>query len=646
MVNKCKNAEKLFQIVFDLLPDPTILMDSDSTILAANECFLDTFGLRLEEVPGINFLKLIRTGEVEEEQIREFIKTGMNTDRAIRFEAFVPTGVDSGMWAIIDTRFFRYEGKNIYITVLNNISEQKTQEENLRLSEGKIRTFFDNANDLILSVTADGKISYANQKWMDILGYHKEDWPQLNISDIVHKDERAHIFSVLSRVEQGEKLEFVETIFKTRDGHDVYVEGNVDGCFEYQKFIATRGIFRDITRRKMVEETYRLLVLNFPVPIYILRNGVFCFVNPQFQTDTGYSENELIGQPSMNLVHPDDRLAVRSNAVTLLKSRKVSNYEYRIVCKNGNIRWVVETIISIPYAKGRAVLGTLVDLTERKIIETALEKANERLKEIDRLKDNFLSMVSHELRTPLTSIQSFTDILLKYDENKETRQEFLGIIKEESERLTRLINDFLDISKIQAGRMQWKTAELSIAEVIQSAVSAAKGLIESARLELKIDIQPDLPQVLGDRDRLIQVITNLLGNAYKFTPEGGRITLKARTDNEDRDMVIVSLTDTGAGIAPENYQLIFESFGRVGQAVKDRPKGTGLGLSICKKIIENYRGKIWVESTLGRGSTFFFTLPAVKRNPITLSASPIFSGVQGVKEIDSGLAKQSGTGGN
>jgi PAS domain S-box-containing protein len=259
------------------------------------------------------------------------------------------------------------------------------------------------------------------------------------------------------------------------------------------------------------------------------------------------------------------------------------------------------------------------DITERKKVQEQQEIANRRLIELDKLKDEFVSMVSHELRTPLASIMSFVDILISYPEDKTTQQEFLCIIKDESERLTRLVNDFLDISKIQAGRMEWKTVELPIEEVIQSAVIASRSLIDKAKLHLRVEVEPNLPHVLGDKDRLIQVITNLVGNAYKYTPEGGNITLKAWLNQEDasiRDSLAISISDTGRGIPTENLPCIFESFGRVGETIKDRPKGTGLGLSICKKIIENHGGKIWVESTLGQGTTFFFTLP-VANEPST-----------------------------
>jgi len=266
------------------------------------------------------------------------------------------------------------------------------------------------------------------------------------------------------------------------------------------------------------------------------------------------------------------------------------------------------------------------EVTERKQVEEALEQkmeelqaAHKELQELDQMKDFFLSTVSHELRTPLTSIKSFAEILLSYeDEDKETQREFLTIINDESDRLTRLINDFLDLSKIKAGRMQWETVKLAIPEVIEISINATHALFAQKDLRADVDLGPDLPPISADKDRLVQVVTNLLSNAIKFTPEGGEIRVRAQIfkDGEAEgvsDMIRVGVSDTGIGIAPEDLEKVFEKFKQVGDTLTDRPKGTGLGLPICKEIVEYHGGRIWAESEPGKGSTFYFTLPAMEK---------------------------------
>lgn len=253
---------------------------------------------------------------------------------------------------------------------------------------------------------------------------------------------------------------------------------------------------------------------------------------------------------------------------------------------------------------------------------------NKRLHELDQMKSDFLSTVSHELRTPLTSILGFSKIIDKRlastifpqitsDDKKIKRavrqvRDNVGIIISESERLTRLINDVLDLSKMEAGKVEWQVEPLSLAEVIEGAISATTSLFAQKDLKLIKEIPKDLPLVKGDRDRLVQTVINLISNAVKFTDEGS-ITCRAEytgnTLNENNE-IIVSVIDTGTGISREYQEKVFEKFKQAGDTLTDKPKGTGLGLPICKQIVEQHGGKIRVESQPGKGTSFVFTIPA------------------------------------
>lgn len=242
-------------------------------------------------------------------------------------------------------------------------------------------------------------------------------------------------------------------------------------------------------------------------------------------------------------------------------------------------------------------------------------------KEIDQMKTDFISTVSHELRTPLTSVLGFAKLigkkledvifpLLPTDDKKvqrATRQvsDNIGIILTEGQRLTKLINELLDVAKMEAGKIDWKEEPLTVQELIDRAMSATTALFEQKELEAIKDIQPDLPGLIGDKDRLIQVMINLISNSIKFTKKGS-VTCKA---NLIGDEIKVSIIDTGIGISPEDQPKVFEKFKQVGDTLTDKPQGTGLGLPICKQIVEHHGGKIWVESEIGKGSTFSFTLP-------------------------------------
>jgi len=237
----------------------------------------------------------------------------------------------------------------------------------------------------------------------------------------------------------------------------------------------------------------------------------------------------------------------------------------------------------------------------------SLSEAQEHLVEIDRNKTRFISGVSHELRAPLSSIRSFSEILLSYEDiDDDTRKEFLGIINKESERLTQLTKDILDMVKMESGKMEWHIDTVDIAELVRSAVKIMLPVAKSkgVALETKLPEQSITP-IRGDANRLLQVILNLISNAVKFT-EQGKIVVGAE---EMPDEMKIHVTDTGEGIYPEERDKIFEEFYRIGDDLHGRPAGSGLGLSISKKIVESHGGKIEVESELGKGSTFFFTLP-------------------------------------
>ncbi len=244
----------------------------------------------------------------------------------------------------------------------------------------------------------------------------------------------------------------------------------------------------------------------------------------------------------------------------------------------------------------------------------------------DRAKSAFLASVSHELRTPLTSVLGFAKVIKKKmdaiaptivnSDPKVARaieqmNTNLDIIVSEGSRLTALINDVLDLAKIESGKIEWHMRPVSIKDVVEQSVSATSSLFESKNLPVVLDIADDLPEVIGDHDRLVQVVINLLSNAAKFTPAGSVTCRVRRADGH----LLVSVIDTGIGIDQADFDKVFEQFVQVGNTLTDKPKGTGLGLSICKQIVEHHGGKIWVESELGKGSNFSFTLPVEPARP-------------------------------
>jgi len=237
-----------------------------------------------------------------------------------------------------------------------------------------------------------------------------------------------------------------------------------------------------------------------------------------------------------------------------------------------------------------------------------LRAANERLKELDRLKDDFVSTVTHELRTPLTSIRAFTEILLDDpDVEPAQRRKFLGIITKEAERLTRLINEVLDLAKIESGKADWVESGVDMKEVIADTLAAMDQVFNEKNIKVEARLPDKVPTVTADLDRMIQVMLNLLSNAAKFCDStSGRVEIELT----ERDGALrVDVHDNGRGVRPEEHEAIFSKFHQVGDTLTGKPQGSGLGLHISRQIVEHFGGRMWVDSHPGTGARFSFTLP-------------------------------------
>lgn len=401
------------------------------------------------------------------------------------------------------------------------------------------------------------------------------------------------------------------------------------------------------------EEKYRGIFENAIEGIFqATPDGVLRRANPAMARIFGYDSLDefLSNVRSLNsriMVNPDHMLGFYEK---VRKEGEVKRFEAEYYRRDGMTIWGSLNARAIYDEDGNFIFieGILEDISDRKKAEQdladlnrhleqlvrertedlvnkarELEEANQRLRELDEMKSAFLSSVSHELRTPLTSILGFAKLLnkefAKYflplgeDDKRLVRkgtriQENLAIISHEGERLTRLINDVLDLNKIESGRMGWRDEILDMNEVVEVAASAVSGMFTQTDVNLVTEIESDLPAIYADRDRLQQVLINLLNNASKFTAEGS-VTLRAFPRF---GQLRVEVVDTGTGIHPEDQAQIFEKFHqtRTDDTMVNKPKGTGLGLTICREIIEHYGGRIWVESEVGEGSTFIFTLPS------------------------------------
>ena len=380
----------------------------------------------------------------------------------------------------------------------------------------------------------------------------------------------------------------------------------------------------------LLEKRFRELLEAAPDAIMqVDAEGRIILLNRVTEDMFGYTRDELLGQPVEVLIpqelharHAEHRAHYRQHPMTRTMG---SGLALEGIRKDGS-RFPVEISLSpSESAEGFRVTAIIRDTTERRTAEERLRKVreeytqrlaetnaelemtNRELERANRLKSEFLASMSHELRTPLHTIIGFSELLSEELEGplNEKQKRFVQHIHTDSLHLLELINDVLDISKIEADRLELRPEAFDLTALVAESLASVRSLADakSHKLETALDVPTALE---ADRLRIKQVLVNLLSNAIKFTPEGGRIRLEARVQES---FVVVSVTDTGVGIPPEEHESIFDKFHQVGATTKGVREGTGLGLAITKRLVEQHGGSIWVQSQPQQGSTFLFTLP-------------------------------------
>jgi len=314
----------------------------------------------------------------------------------------------------------------------------------------------------------------------------------------------------------------------------------------------------------------------------------------------------LLLNPSVRKLFFIDSPPEGRKPLEMMQNNVIQEIVDRVLNKN---REVITQEVKIAIPEQKTIMINGVPIIKDDVVEGAVFVFHDitELKRLEDIRKDFVANVSHELRTPISSIKGYAETLLdgKAD-NKDTVKEFLSIIYQDSNRLANLIDDLLDLSRIESGKMNMESEPLEILPIVNRCINVLGKSARDKSLSIKLDIPADFPKVLGDHKRLLQVLLNLLDNAVKYTPENGSIIVSAASNRETAQ---IDISDTGIGISERDLPRIFERFYRVDKARSRELGGTGLGLSIVKHIVQAHNGQVWVKSTLGRGSTFSFTIP-------------------------------------
>ena len=518
--------------------------------------------------------------------------------------------------------------------ILHDISGRKRTEEQLQENESRFHMMADGCPALMWVTNSKGEVEFINRAYRELIGTSLEKVEGLNWQVLIHPDDAPQYLEACTRAVRDHAPLRSEARLRSANGEwrwvATYAEPRFSGSGE---FLGHIGLSPDITERKQMEqalrsseEKFRQLAENIREVFWMMtpEANEILYVSPAYEHVWGRTRDSLYQSPMSwaEAIHPED--VERAHELFARQiTGEVTDSEYRIRTPEGLEKWIRDRAFPILDESGKLirVVGIAEEITEQKRYEKELIQAREAADVANQAKSDFLANMSHEIRTPMNGIIGMTELTLDSGLDS-TQREYLNAVKYSADSLMTVINDILDFSKIEAGKLGLDPVEFSLRDCVGHAMKTLSVRAHEKNLELACSIPPDLGDAfIGDPVRLRQIVLNLAGNAIKFTDQG-EIVLRVQADATDGAgmMLHFAITDTGIGIPPEKLNIIFEAFTQADTSTTRKYGGTGLGLAISKRLVGMMGGRIWVESQVGKGSTFHFTARVGK------AAAPVLSG--------------------
>ncbi len=528
----------------------------------------------------------------------------------------------------------------------SDLTQHLLIEDSLRKSEENAQTLINSLDGIVWEFDlADLRFTFVNQRAEVILGYPMGVWlsEPLFWREHVHGSDRDGAVAFRQRVADQKKSDCFEYRMITADGKTLWFRDMVTVVVKEGKAVKLRGVMVNITESKLVEEAlyqernFVSTVLDTASALVMILDSQGCVqrFNRACLHLSGYSLEEVQGRCFWDLfVRQDEKNDLKGVFARLLAGQFPTNYESSLIAKSGHtfeVAWT-STVLFKKDGSIAHIIVTGIDITQRKQIERKLTEtvadlarsnqeldrsskelteANEQLKSLDEVKSHFISAASHELRTPLTSIKGFVETILQNEAGpiNEQQREFLGHVKESTDRLHRLLNELLDISKIESGQVEMNRELTNLRELLSEEAALFRGMADKKNISLDLETDLHLKEIFCDQDKIREVIGNLLSNAVKYTPRGGHV--KVLACNSDQG-VVIDVEDTGIGIRQDDLIRVFEPFQHIQKDGAEDEESTGLGLTLVKRIVEAHGGEVYVKSESGKGSVFSVHLPVGK----------------------------------
>ena len=503
-----------------------------------------------------------------------------------------------------------------YIAIRTEISESKRMAETIAKSEREYRNVVNSLNEVVFRTDLQGVWTFLNPAWHAITGFAIADSLGRNVLHFIDARDRERVADGLSQL-MGRQVDSMrhEARYITRDGNvrwiDVCARAEHDG---QGRLAGITGSLTDITERRLAARELRhnlnfvdALIETIPIPLYLKDvQGRYLRANRAFCAFFQLPQSDILGLTAADLLPPQEAQQVARQDVRLMLDKGSQTYEDRLTIGGRQVDVLFSKATLLKSDGGLSgLVGTLVDISSQKAAERALLLAKEVAESASRSKSEFLANMSHEIRTPMNGILGMTDLVLDSQLDAHQRK-YLEIVKASADALLCIINDILDFSKIEAGMLTLESIPFDLRQLMQETMRAHAMRAQASGLELVLDLDPALPQtVLGDPGRLRQVLTNLTGNAIKFTPRGEVIvSARLRASGHGMAQLQLDVRDTGIGIAADMQEAVFDAFQQEDGSTTRRFGGTGLGLSITRRLVTMMKGEISLSSALGKGSTF------------------------------------------
>lgn len=515
---------------------------------------------------------------------------------------------------------------NTELKRLNHSLEETVMKRTAQLAESheKLHHLLSSVGDIIFDINVAGEFIYMNPVAERILGYKAEELIGSHFSILVDEEFQEKVNSFYQKqLEERERTSYLQFLAVRKDGTKVWLGQRVEMHFNKGGEVRISAVARDVQQLvdatkalENSEEKYRGLIEGMELGLLEVNNdGRIIKAYDRFCEMVGYSASELVDQDPIELFVKPEHVPILENEEVQREKGETGVYEVQLRKRNGEYIWVIISGAPFYNSQGEKMgtMGIHLDITEHKKLERKLQEARDIAEEARQAEKNFLAKMSHEMRTPLNAIIGMSN-LLSMDSTAGKHHEYVQDIQYAGNLLLGLITDVLDISKIEAGELSLNPIDVDVRYLVSMLVKTLEYKAKDGGVELSYEVKEDVPEVLElDRNILNQVLLNLIGNAIKFTPQGSiHVSVKSEHSQSDKYLLSFTIADTGRGIDKSQLNTIFEKYKQEHQLRADALRGTGLGLPICKELVELHGGTISVESQMGKGSTFKFTLLATQ----------------------------------